>query len=123
MVFHATVNNIAVISSRSVLLVEEIFGVFHVKNHNFTPKKNHIFTNFRGAGGRARRVLPPLNPPLYLVPVVWYIMVLKLECHIYIWSYSPLFTNYCTTDFRILNTVIFTIKYRVSRGLVELLFM
>jgi hypothetical protein len=28
-----------------------------------------------------------------------------------------------TTDFRILNTVIFTIKYRVSRGLVELLFM
>ena len=26
----------------------EIFGVFHVKNHDFTPKKNHIFTNFRG---------------------------------------------------------------------------
>ena len=59
----------------------------------------------------------------YLVPVVWYIMVFKLECHNYIWSYSPLFTNYCTTDFRILNTVTFTIKYRVSRGLVELLFM
>jgi hypothetical protein len=37
----------------------------------------------------------------YLVPVVWYIMVLKLECHIYIWSYPPLFTSYCTTDFRI----------------------
>jgi hypothetical protein len=38
----------------------EIFGVFHVKNHDFTPK-NHIFTNFRGG---ARRVRAPLNPPL-----------------------------------------------------------
>ena len=27
----------------------EIIGVFHVKNHDFTPKKPHIFTNFRGA--------------------------------------------------------------------------
>ena len=25
----------------------KIFGVFRVKNHDFTPK-NHIFTNFRG---------------------------------------------------------------------------
>ena len=25
----------------------KIFGVFRVKNHNFTPK-NHIFSNFRG---------------------------------------------------------------------------
>jgi hypothetical protein len=25
----------------------KIFGVFHVKNHDFTPK-NHIFSNFRG---------------------------------------------------------------------------
>jgi hypothetical protein len=39
----------------------EIFGVFHVKNHDFTPKKNHIFSNFRGG---ARRVRPPLNPHL-----------------------------------------------------------
>jgi hypothetical protein len=29
----------------------EIFGVFHVKNHDFTPKKNHIFTNFRVKNG------------------------------------------------------------------------
>jgi hypothetical protein len=28
----------------------KIFGVFRVKNHDFTPK-NHIFSNFRG--GRA----------------------------------------------------------------------
>ena len=37
-----------------------IFGVFRVKNHDFTPKnhifsnftlKNHIFSNFRGGGG------------------------------------------------------------------------
>jgi len=25
-----------------------MFGVFHVKNHDYTPK-NHIFSNFRGA--------------------------------------------------------------------------
>ena len=25
------------------------FGVFRVQNHDFTPKKNHIFSNFRGA--------------------------------------------------------------------------
>jgi hypothetical protein len=32
-----------------------IFGVFRVNNHDFTPK-NHIFSNFRGG---ARRVRPP----------------------------------------------------------------
>jgi hypothetical protein len=37
-----------------------IFGVFRVKNHDFTPK-NHIFSNFRGAcAGWAL----PLDPPL-----------------------------------------------------------
>ena len=39
----------------------KIFGVFRVKNHDFTPK-NHIYSNFRGG---ARRVRPPLNPPLH----------------------------------------------------------
>ena len=33
------------------------FGVFRVKNHDFTPK-NHIFSNFRGGGGGVRRVRP-----------------------------------------------------------------
>jgi hypothetical protein len=28
-----------------------LFGVFRVKNHDFTPI-NHIFSNFRGGGGR-----------------------------------------------------------------------
>jgi hypothetical protein len=37
-----------------------IFGVFGVKNHDFTPK-NHIFSNFRGD---ARRVRLPMDPPL-----------------------------------------------------------
>ena len=32
------------------------FGVFRVKNHDFTPKKNHIFSNFRG---RAPGAHPP----------------------------------------------------------------
>ena len=36
----------------------KIFGVFRVKNHDFTPK-NLIFSNFRGGGG-----VPPLDPPL-----------------------------------------------------------
>jgi hypothetical protein len=33
----------------------KIFGVFRVRNHDFTTK-NHIFSNFRGG---ARRVRPP----------------------------------------------------------------
>ena len=41
----------------------KIFGVFRVKNHDFTPK-NHIFSNFRRGGGR--RVRLPLDPPLHI---------------------------------------------------------
>ena len=37
----------------------KIFGVFRVKNHDFT-QKNHIFSNFRGG---ARRVRPPGSAP------------------------------------------------------------
>ena len=37
----------------------KIFGVFRVKNHDFTPK-NLIFSNFRGG---ARRVRPPWIRP------------------------------------------------------------
>jgi hypothetical protein len=39
----------------------KIFGVFRVKNHDFTPK-NHFFFNFRGEGVRAG--CAPLDPPL-----------------------------------------------------------
>ena len=39
----------------------KFFGVFRVKNHDFTPK-NHIFSNFRGA----RAGCAPLDPPLYV---------------------------------------------------------
>ena len=42
----------------------KIFGVFRVKNHDFTPKKNHIFFQFRGGGARRVR---PLDPPLYII--------------------------------------------------------
>ena len=42
--------------------VAKIVGVFHVKNHDCTPK-NHIFSNFRGGGGGAPR-RPPPPPPL-----------------------------------------------------------
>ena len=37
-----------------------IFGVFRVKNHDFT-QKNHIFSNFRG-GGRAPGAPPWIRP-------------------------------------------------------------
>jgi hypothetical protein len=40
----------------------KIFGVFRVKNHDFTPK-NHIFSNFRGAHGHTPGA-PPLDSPL-----------------------------------------------------------
>jgi hypothetical protein len=39
---------------------EKIFGVFRVKNHDFT-QKNHNFSNFRGG---ARAGAPPLDLPL-----------------------------------------------------------
>ena len=37
----------------------KIFGVFRVKNHDFTQKKIIFFSNFRGDP-------PPLDPPLHL---------------------------------------------------------
>ena len=36
----------------------KVFGVFRVKNHDFTPK-NHIFSNFRGCA-------PPGSAPAWL---------------------------------------------------------
>ena len=44
----------------------KMFGVFRVKHRDFTPKKNHIFSNFRGGGGGARAGCAPLDPPLLL---------------------------------------------------------
>jgi hypothetical protein len=41
----------------------KIFGVFRVKNHDFTPK-NHIFSNFRG---RAPDAPPPWIRPWLLL--------------------------------------------------------
>ena len=44
-----------------------IFGVFRVKNHDFTPK-NHIFSNNRGGGGGALAGCAlPLDPPLQVI--------------------------------------------------------
>ena len=39
----------------------KIFGVFRVRNHDFTPK-NHIFSNFRG-GARVGGAPPPGSAP------------------------------------------------------------
>ena len=40
----------------------ENFGVFRVKNHDFTPKKSFFFP-ILGGGGRGPGA-PPLDPPL-----------------------------------------------------------
>ena len=45
----------------------EIFGVFRVKNHDFTPK-NHIFSNFKEG---ARRVRPPGSAPVAGIQVIY----------------------------------------------------
>ena len=43
----------------------EIFGVFHVKNHDFTPNKIIFLPILRGGGGAGAGWAPPtLNPPL-----------------------------------------------------------
>ena len=44
----------------------KMFGVFRMKNHDFTPK-NHIFSNFKGGAraGCAPPPPPPLDPPLW----------------------------------------------------------
>ena len=64
----------------------KMFGVFRVKNHDFTPK-NHIFSNFRVG---ARRVRPP---PPWIRPWVGRMLLYK-HCHQL--SYSPQqYTVYC----------------------------
>ena len=64
-------------TSVCILNRREIFGVFRVKNHDFTPK-NHIF--FPILGGGAHRVRPPpLDPPLYTV--VCAIFLIKTIIH------------------------------------------
>ena len=41
----------------------KFWGVFRVKNHDFTPT-NHIFSNFRGGGGGGG-----VDPPLHFITV------------------------------------------------------
>ena len=43
----------------------KIFGVFRVKNHDFTPKI-HIFSNFFGGGGRRVHPTPGSVPDIYI---------------------------------------------------------
>ena len=42
----------------------KIFGVFRVKNYDFTPR-NHIFSNFREGARRVRS--PPESPPIQIL--------------------------------------------------------
>ena len=53
----------------------KIFGVFRVKNHDFTPK-NLIFSNFRG-GGRASGA-----PPSWICPWSVHVLLLLYSAHV-----------------------------------------
>ena len=55
----------------------KIFGVFRVKNHDFTPK-NLIFP-ILGGGARAGCDPPPLDPPLYMYFLCWHAKSLRME--------------------------------------------
>ena len=52
-----------------------IFGVFRVKNHDFTPKKSYFFQFYGGGGGAGA---PP--PPPWIRPCIIYIS------YIYAWD-------------------------------------
>ena len=85
------------------------FGVFRVKNDDFTPK-NHIFSNFRGA----RRVPPPLGsaPGSLRVHLMHLISIMSFKLsHVSIpkrRTVSPLFL-FCANDSSVLqNFKIFT---------------
>ena len=52
----------------------EIFGVFHVKNHDFTPKKSYFFNQFQG--GRAPGAPPPESAPA----LCFYVQSLECLC-------------------------------------------
>jgi hypothetical protein len=56
-----------------------IFGVFRVKNHDFTPK-NHIFSYFFGGGAPGAPPRPGSAPVLdfLTVPTVWYFLFVIL---------------------------------------------
>ena len=82
----------------------KFFGVFRVKNHDFTPK-NHIFSNFRG-------VRAPGAPPPWIRPCerykFTYLLVRELrkqvtlnECHLNIF-YSIF---YCNVAKRLANEI------------------
>ena len=44
-----------------------MFGVFRVKNNDFTPKKIIFFPTLGGWGGGGRRVRPPWIRPWYRI--------------------------------------------------------
>ena len=53
----------------------KFFGVFRVKNHDFTPK-NYIFSNFRGARAGCA---PPGSAPDYIHSIVLLERGLKIQ--------------------------------------------
>ena len=65
----------------------KMFGVFHVKNHDFTPK-NHIFSNF-GRGSVRQVHPPPLDLPLMYMITSFFVLIVG-------WSFS--FHGKCLAD-------------------------
>ena len=56
----------------------KIFGVFRVKNHDFTPT-NHLFSNF--SGGAPPPPPPPLDPPLIYIKFSTIPTIIPAEKH------------------------------------------
>ena len=73
----------------------KIFGVFRVKNHDFTPK-NHIFSNFRGSGVGA---LVVENQSTVNTLIYHWLVVLHQSTgnnYNYLWLFGSLLVNFIT---------------------------
>ena len=67
----------------------KFFGVFRVKNHDFTPK-NLIFSNFRGGAG-CPPPLPCIRPWPRVFTNQWWRQIRRpFICHFAIWLFLPL---------------------------------
>ena len=70
------------------------FGVFRVKNHDFTPK-NHIFSNFRGRVPGA-----PLDPPLH-----YFFKLIQISEAVGWWSFFSILWSYMCMIVRLVDIV------------------
>ena len=100
------------------------FGVFRVKNHDFTHK-NHIFSNFRGGGGGGggRPVRPPSGSAtgMYICVKkmyslqIWYLN--KCDCYNLWWfSLSPPISITDKTDRKDITEILLKVPLKYHHG-------